>query len=113
VYRTKLKSSKEVPWVGGIHPATKVFQALRIAVNKELEVLKQVLPQATRLLAPGGRLAVITFHSLEDRIVKHYFQTVSVKDFKIITKKPLSASEQELLLNPRARSAKLRVIEKK
>lgn len=113
VYRTKLKSSKEVPWVGGIHPATKVFQALRIAVNKELEVLKQVLSQATRLLAPGGRLAVITFHSLEDRIVKHFFQTLSAKGFQIITKKPLSASEQELLLNPRARSAKLRVIEKK
>lgn len=112
VYREKLHSTKEIPWVGGIHPATKVFQALRIVVNKELDVLKEALPQAVGLLAPGGRLAVISFHSLEDRIVKHFFQTQENKTLKIITKKPLVASEEELKNNPRARSAKLRVIEK-
>lgn len=112
VYRTKLKSTKEVPWVGGIHPATKVFQALRIEVNHELAVLKQALAQAVNVLAPGGRLAVITFHSLEDRIVKHFFQTEDNKRVHIITKKPIVASETELALNPRARSAKLRVAER-
>jgi len=74
VYRKKLKSDKEIPWVGGLHPATKVFQALRIEVNNELGVLQTVLPQAVEILKSGGRLAVITFHSLEDRIVKHYFK---------------------------------------
>ena len=62
VYRTKLKTEKQVPWVGGLHPATKVFQALRIAVNDELVVIEKVLPQAIEILAPGGRLAVISFH---------------------------------------------------
>ncbi len=114
VYRTKLHSTKEVPWVGGIHPATKVFQALRIAVNQELSVLEQVLPQAVDILAPGGRLAIITFHSLEDRIVKHFFQQGSVADrITVITKKPLIPSEAELAANPRARSAKLRIVAKK
>ncbi len=112
-YRKKLKTDKEVPWVGGIHPATKVFQALRIEVNHELEVLKQALPQAVGLLATGGRLAVITFHSLEDRIVKQFFQKEENKTIKLITKKPIVASEEEAQINPRARSAKLRVIEKK
>jgi 16S rRNA (cytosine1402-N4)-methyltransferase len=111
VYREKLKSDKEIPWIGGLHPATKVFQALRIAVNKELEVLESVLPQAIAALASGGRLAVITFHSLEDRIVKHYFQKIQ-SQIKIITKKPVIASESELASNPRSRSAKLRVVEK-
>lgn len=112
VYRTKLKTEKEVPWIGGIHPATKVFQALRIAVNLELEVLKQALPQAVEILAPGGRLAVITFHSLEDRIVKQYFKAQANKTTKLVNKKPLIAAEQELAANPSARSAKLRIIEK-
>lgn len=112
VYRKKLNSSKEIPWVGGIHPATKVFQSLRIAVNKELEVLKEVLPQALEVLSPGGRLAVITFHSLEDRIVKQYFQKVNNKIGKIANKKPIMAGEEEVKNNPRARSAKLRIIEK-
>jgi len=112
VYRTKLKSEKEIPWIGGIHPATKVFQALRIAVNDEFGVLKQVLTQATDLLKPGGRLAVISFHSLEDRIVKQYFQKLEHKTLKLVNKKPLVATEEELTINPSARSAKLRVAEK-
>lgn len=113
VYRNKLHSQKEIPWIkGNIHPATKVFQALRIAVNNELEVLKQALPQAFRVLSPGGRLAVISFHSLEDRIVKRFFTSLNSDKAKIITKKPIKASDAELNKNNRARSAKLRVIEK-
>lgn len=111
-YRKKLRTDKDVPWVGGLHPATKVFQALRIAVNRELDVLKEVLPQAIETLAAGGRLAVITFHSLEDRIVKHYFKSIDGKGARIITKKPIIPSDAEGEENPRARSAKLRVIEK-
>jgi 16S rRNA (cytosine1402-N4)-methyltransferase len=112
VYRKKLGTDKEIPWVGGIHPATKVFQALRIEVNNELQVLKETLPEAVEMLSSGGRLAVISFHSLEDRIVKHYFQSLPVAQFTTITKKPLIAREDELKNNPRARSAKLRVIQK-
>jgi len=112
VYREKLHSDKEVPWIGGIHPATKVFQALRIAVNDELGVLKKVLPQAVESLNIGGRLAVITFHSLEDRIAKQFFQKENNKSVKIINKKPIIVSADELQNNPRARSAKLRIIEK-
>ncbi len=97
---------------GAIHPATKVFQALRIAVNDELEVLRQALPQAVDLLVPEGRLAVISFHSLEDRIVKQYFRSIDNKTAKIITKKPLVPSRVEVKNNPRARSAKMRVVEK-
>lgn len=110
VYRDKLKTNKSVPWIGGIHPATKTFQALRIAVNNELEVLKETLPQAIDVLAKRGRLAVISFHSLEDGIVKHYFK--STKSINIITKKPVCASPAERKINPRSRSAKLRVVEK-
>lgn len=112
VYRKKLKTNKEIPWVGGLHPATKVFQALRIAVNDELGVVEKVLPQAIEVLAPGARLAVITFHSLEDRIVKHFFQKINNKTIKIITKKPITCSKEEAELNPRAGSAKLRVVER-
>ncbi|OGH91329.1 MAG: 16S rRNA (cytosine(1402)-N(4))-methyltransferase [Candidatus Magasanikbacteria bacterium RIFOXYD2_FULL_39_9] len=111
-YRQKLKSDKEIPWVGGLHPATKVFQALRIETNHELESLKKALPQAVSALSSGGRLAVITFHSLEDRIVKQYFQSIVNKQVKLINKKPISASEEEVKNNPRSRSAKLRVVEK-
>jgi 16S rRNA (cytosine1402-N4)-methyltransferase len=113
VYREVLKTDKEIPWVGGNHPATKVFQALRIAVNDELGVIERVLPQAIDTLEKGGRLAVITFHSLEDRLVKHYFKSKDGKEIEIITKKPMVATENELSTNIRARSAKLRVIEKK
>lgn len=111
-----------------INPATKVFQALRIAVNEELENLIQALPQAVKLLAKGGRLAVISYHSLEDRIVKEFFKketrdcicpsTMPVcqcdhkKTLKIITKKPVVPSEQEVVENPRSRSAKMRVAER-
>lgn len=118
VYRKKLKiprlrsgqADERIPWVGGLHPATKVFQALRIAVNDELGVIEKVLPQAIEILAQGGRLAVISFHSLEDRIVKHFFK--DNKLIKIITKKPVVCSAEESNLNPRASSAKLRVVEK-
>ena len=112
-YRKKLKTDKEIPWIGGLHPATKIFQALRIAVNRELEVIEEVLPQAIKVLASGGRLAVIAFHSLEDRIVKHYFKDLEQKNSAtIITKKPIVCGEEEYKANPRARSAKLRVIQK-
>lgn len=113
VYRKKLKSDKDVPWVGGIHPATKVFQALRISVNEELTALARVLPQAIDVLVPGGRLAVISFHSVEDGIVKHYFKKQNGKTINIITKKPVTCSEQEAIDNPPSRSAKLRVVEKR
>jgi 16S rRNA (cytosine1402-N4)-methyltransferase len=97
-------------WRGKIHYATRSFQALRIAVNDELENVKRVLPQALSLLAPEGRLAVISFHSLEDRIIKNYFAEESKEGtLKILTKKPITASRDELGKNPRARSAKLRV----
>ncbi len=97
-------------WRGKIHYATRAFQALRIAVNDELENVKRVLPQAVSLLAEEGRLVVISFHSLEDRIVKQFFAEESKKGtIKIQNKKPITASRDELGKNPRARSAKLRV----
>lgn len=111
-----------------IHPATKTFQAIRIAVNRELQVLETALSKARDLLNPGGRLAVISFHSLEDRIVKQFFQReardcvcppdlpVCVCDHKatlrIVTRRPLSASEDEIYANPRSRSARLRIAER-
>ena len=111
-----------------IHPATKVFQALRIAVNDELENLRLALPQAVSALKPGGKIAVVSYHSLEDRIVKRYFKE-EAKDclcppalpicrcghkarLKIITSGVLRPAEEEVLANPRARSAKLRLAEK-
>jgi 16S rRNA (cytosine1402-N4)-methyltransferase len=119
-----------------IHPATQVFQALRIAVNDELGALEEALPQAVDLLAPGGRLAVISFHSLEDRIVKQFMQR-EARDcicdtlpgyvrsralqpcrcghkatVRIITRKPVPASEAEVKENPRSRSARLRIAER-
>jgi 16S rRNA (cytosine1402-N4)-methyltransferase len=104
---------------GKIHPATRTFQALRIAVNRELESLESALPQAVELLAPGGRMAIISFHSLEDRIVKLFFRAESgyggseqPARLQIITKKPIEAGEQEARANPRSRSAKLRVAER-
>lgn len=96
-----------VPRRGRLHPATRVFQALRIAVNDELGALQAVLPQTEQALKPGGRLLIITFHSLEDRIVKRFFQSSSVLTAQ--TKKPIEATLSERTQNPRARSAKLRV----
>lgn len=96
-----------------IHPATKAFQALRIAVNDELENLKTALPKAVKLLQSGGRIVAISFHSLEDRIIKREFARLASKgEVRWLTKKPLRPSEEELSLNPRARSAKLRTLEK-
>ncbi len=98
---------------GRIHPATRTFQALRIAVNQELDALTEGIEKGFDLLNPEGRMAVISFHSLEDRIVKQAFREKSNKGFgKLITKKPISPSDEEMSVNPRSRSAKLRVIEK-
>ncbi len=95
---------------GGIHPATRVFQALRIAANEELQSLQEALPQAVELLAPGGRLAVISFHSLEDRIVKNFLKAQATGGrIKLLSKKAIAPSWQERKRNPRARSGKLRV----
>jgi len=114
---------------GRIHPATRTFQALRIAINRELESLEEFLPQAINALSSGGRLAVISFHSLEDRITKQFFrqesrdcicppdQLVCTCDHKAsiieITRHPVEADEKEKAENPRSRSAKLRIVEKK
>lgn len=111
-----------------IHPLTLVFQALRISVNHELEALETALPQAIEALSSGGRLAVISFHSLEDRIVKNLLRFAASDKYdtsgiegvfldkeptiKLLTRKPISPTEQEIAENPRSRSAKLRVIEK-
>lgn len=123
VERSVPRSSKDA-----IHPATRTFQALRIAVNNELGILEQFLTDAIENLADNGRLVIITFHSLEDRIVKRAFQKLSGKCFcppripkcvcgaarrvEILTKKPVTASVDELNINPRSRSAKLRAITK-
>ncbi|MDP2873706.1 MAG: 16S rRNA (cytosine(1402)-N(4))-methyltransferase RsmH [bacterium] len=97
---------------GRIHPATRVFQALRLAVNAELENLTISLPRAVRLLKPGGRILVISFHSLEDRIVKRFGERPSFEVLiKTLTKKPIEASKEEVVANHRSRSAKLRVFE--
>ncbi|MGB3760032.1 MAG: 16S rRNA (cytosine(1402)-N(4))-methyltransferase RsmH [Rivularia sp. (in: cyanobacteria)] len=94
---------------GRIHPATRVFQALRIAVNDELKSLETLLEKAPNALVTGGKFAVISFHSLEDRIVKHSFKDSSL--LKVLTKKPIIAQEEEISTNPRSRSAKLRIAE--
>ena len=96
-----------------IHFATRVFQALRIAVNNELNNIEKVLPQAIEILEPSGKIAVISFHSLEDRIVKQFFKEQSkIGKLKIITKKPIVPVSEEVEKNPRSRSAKMRVAEK-
>ncbi|MEM9336923.1 MAG: 16S rRNA (cytosine(1402)-N(4))-methyltransferase RsmH [Patescibacteria group bacterium] len=96
-----------------VHPATKSFQALRIAVNDEFAVLEELLAKGYQRLTPQGRMAIITFHSLEDRIVKHTFKSfVSERNASLITKKPITATAEEIKQNPRARSAKLRIIQK-
>ncbi len=104
--------SRVWPGYSRVHPATRTFQALRIAVNDELGLLQRSLPVWLSLLAPGGRLAIISFHSLEDRLVKQYFAEQGGDRFdaqlRILTKRPLTASATESVSNPRARSAKLR-----
>jgi 16S rRNA (cytosine1402-N4)-methyltransferase len=121
--------SIEKPRFGQIHPATRSFQALRIAVNDELGELQRGLAAAERALAPGGRLAVVTFHSLEDRIVKHFLAVRSGRgearsrrlpgeaeppqpSFRLISRKPVEPSDGEIAANPRARSARLRIAER-
>lgn len=105
-------ASRAWPGHSRVHPATRTFQALRIAVNDELNQIAQSLPIWVRLLNPGGRIAVISFHSLEDRLVKRAFSEVAGDGFdaelKLLTKGPMSASQQEIAFNPRSRSAKLR-----
>jgi 16S rRNA (cytosine1402-N4)-methyltransferase len=96
---------------GKTHPATRTFQALRIAVNHELENLESVLPQMEDVVGSGGRVAIITFHSLEDRIVKNFFK--ANEDWKNLTKHPIKPTYQQTRENPRARSAKLRVAERR
>ena len=99
---------------GRIHPATRTFQALRIAVNDELTALEKALDASLERLTPGGRIAVISFHSLEDRIVKRFFRRAEDEGYaQRITKKPIYPTEEEVNTNPRARSSKLRVLEKK
>lgn len=98
---------------GRVHPATKTFQAIRIAVNDELGALREGLAKGFARLAPGGRMAVISFHSLEDRIVKEFFKKQGEEGTgTIITKKPLTPGDEELARNPKSRSAKLRIIQK-
>ena len=97
---------------GKVHPATRTFQAIRIAVNDELGQIERMLPLLPRVLKPGGRVAMITFHSLEDRLVKDWMREETGKgmesQIRILTKKPITAENEELFINPRARSAKLR-----
>lgn len=98
---------------GWLHPATRAFQALRLAVNKELEALRTFLEEAPDLLDNGGRLVIISFHSLEDRIVKKCFRELAKNGIgRILTKKPVVPEEEETKANPRARSAKMRIFEK-
>lgn len=96
---------------GRIHPATRVFQALRIVVNDELKSLETFLDKAPNALVPSGRIAIISFHSLEDRIVKHGLRNSPL--LRVLTKKPITAQEEEIAQNPRSRSAKLRIAERK
>ncbi|MFQ5881140.1 MAG: 16S rRNA (cytosine(1402)-N(4))-methyltransferase RsmH [Candidatus Methylomirabilales bacterium] len=112
--------SRAIPrrfWPRRIHPATRTFQALRIAVNQELEGLEEALEVAIDLLIPGGRICVISFHSLEERVVKQLFRRLAapgaVPGLRILTRRPVTPSAEETERNPRARSAKLRVAERR
>lgn len=108
-----IESAVGKPRFGKINPATKTFQALRIAVNEELQALTEGLEKAFKSLKLGGRLVVISFHSLEDRIVKNYFKALAQDNLaRVINKKPIVPTEDEKKENPRSRSAKLRVVEK-
>ncbi len=109
-------AAKAWPGHSRVHPATRTFQALRIAVNDELGQLERALPLWQQLLAPGGRLVIISFHSLEDRLVKRSLAEVAGEgydaDFQLLTKRPVTATPTQIVLNPRARSAKLRAAAK-
>lgn len=115
-FNGRVSKSKGTRWHGK-HPATQVFQAIRIAVNDELGLIERTLPLLPKLLKPGGRVAIITFHSLEDRLVKRYFKEESSLGFEseleVLTKSPIISGELELVINPRASSAKLRVAKKR
>ena len=106
----------EGAWRGKVHPATRIFQSIRIVVNDELGLIERMLPLLPALLNEGGRVALISFHSLEDRLVKNYLREMASRgeesELKILTKKAIVASREELVINPRARSAKLRVAER-
>jgi 16S rRNA (cytosine1402-N4)-methyltransferase len=99
-------------WPRRTHVATRTFQALRIAVNDEMGALAEALPQAAQLLAPGGRLGVISFHSGEDRIVKRAFRALTKGPYALLTPSPIRPSREEVGANPRARSARLRILER-
>jgi 16S rRNA (cytosine1402-N4)-methyltransferase len=109
--------AKAWPGYSRVHPATRTFQAIRIAVNDELGQLEQSLPLWLKLLKPGGRLGVISFHSLEDAVVKRFFKEHGGDrydaELDVVTSRPITASENELVFNPRARSARLRVSKRK
>jgi 16S rRNA (cytosine1402-N4)-methyltransferase len=107
-----VRSAARRPRGWKIDPATLTFQALRIHVNRELEGLGEALASLAGRLAPGGRLAVIAFHSLEDREVKHAFRSLSAVGFRLLTRKPVRPGEDEVRRNPRARSARLRAVER-
>jgi 16S rRNA (cytosine1402-N4)-methyltransferase len=120
VHHRPIKTTKELADIivgkskhSKVHPATRIFQAIRIVVNDELAEIEKTLPLLPRLLNKGGRVGIITFHSLEDRLVKEYFKEASSfgeeSELTIINKKPITAENMELVINPRARSAKLRV----
>lgn len=120
VHHRPIKSTKELADIivgkskhSKVHPATRIFQAIRIVVNDELAEIEKTLPLLPKLLNKGGRVGIITFHSLEDRLVKEYFKEASSfgeeSELEIVNKKPIVAGNMELVINPRARSAKLRV----
>ena len=120
VHHRPIKSTKELADIivgkskySKVHPATRIFQAIRIVVNDELAEIEKTLPLLPKLLNKGGRVGIITFHSLEDRLVKEYFKEASSfgeeSELEIVNKKPITAESMELVINPRARSAKLRV----
>ena len=120
VHHRPIKSTKELADIivgkskhSKVHPATRIFQAIRIVVNDELSEIEKTLPLLPKLLNKGGRVGIITFHSLEDRLVKEYFKEASSfgeeSEIEIVNKKPIVAGNMELVINPRARSAKLRV----
>lgn len=117
--RQKIKTTEDLARLaervlgrGRIHPATRIFQALRIAVNEELEELEHLLKALPSLMAPAGRTVLISFHSLEDRRVKTAFKNLKLEGWNVLTKKPLQPGDVECRQNPRSRSAKLRAIEK-